>query len=143
MECEKKNKLCKKKVGSNSSYILLLVGVLGMFVLIMSQGYHFTNTNRVQKVEQIGREYLLRMESDGYLTQVDQNELISDLLSLGYVRNVSVTAPMVEVGYGEKISLEIEYDLQIKSIGGTELFEFSPDLSTVHKVFAESTTSKH
>lgn len=138
-----KEGLYEKKDGTHSSFVVMLVCFVASFIIILMMAYLTTDINRVQKVEQIGREYLLRMESDGYLTPSDQSALISDLQSLGYVSNISVTAPMNEVGYGEKITLRIEYDLQVENMRVTDLFDASKETQTMRKTFLESTTSKH
>lgn len=135
--------LVKKKRGDFTSFIIAIIGVLAMFVLMVIQIDMTTNINRIQTIEQIGREYLLRMESDGYLTISDQTELETDLTSLGYVGNVVITAPMSEVGYGERIVLKVEYDLQMETVTGTDLFQFGRDTVTIRKTFMEATTSKH
>lgn len=139
---ELKKVFVKKKEGK-SSFAIILICFLGVFLLMMTQMDSTTNINRLQKVEQIGREYLLRMESDGYLTSTDRIELNSELTSLGYVSNVNITAPISEVGYGERIALKIEYDLEVEAISGADLFNYRNDSKTIRKTFRESTTSKH
>lgn len=139
----KSKKACKKKAGTGTSFIIAAITMVAILVLMMMQVDSTTNVTRVQKVEQIGREYLLRMESDGCLTQSEQTNLQTELTSLGYVSNIVITAPTSAAGYGEKITLKIEYDMQVKKMSGTDLFQIKRTEVTMRKTFQKSTTSKH
>lgn len=132
----------KKKEGS-SSYLFIFFSVMAVFLLIMLDLDTSTNINRFQEVNQIGREYLLRMEADGYLTTEDRNDLKNNLSALGYVKNISISAPISAVDYGQEIELKIEYDIELEEIQFAGLFGSSPNVSEQHKVFNKKTTAKH
>jgi len=59
------------------------------------------------QVGQLAREYILRMETVGYLTADEQTRLIDDLTDLG-VTGVELKNTTVQpMGYGRKIELNI------------------------------------
>lgn len=135
--------LTNKKEGTSISFVFILIAVLAVCVMIIFNTDMTTNTNRFQNVNQLAREYMLKMESAGCLTAASKSELKSELEDLGYISNVSVTAPEVEAGYGEAISLSIEYDIKLEKISFSDLINFSQGSKTEHKVKTLTSTSKH
>ena len=76
--------------------------------------------NVKSSVSQISRMYILKMETYGYLTVDDRNELV-DALSNAGLENISLAGTdMSEVGYGNKICLYINGTTE----GGYEIREF-------------------
>ena len=68
---------------------------------------NFGVINVKSSVSQISRRYILKMETYGYLTGEDRNDLVSALSDAG-LENISLEGTdMSEVGYGNKISLYI------------------------------------
>lgn len=135
--------LNRKKAGTSTQFIFIILAVMAIFILMMQSTYLTTNESRFQNVNQIGREYLLQMESAGCLSSIDQASLLSDLNALGYLSNITITAPISEVGYGNSIALTIDYDITVKTISFTDLFHSSNGESVLHKTFSKKTTSKH
>jgi len=71
-------------------------------------------------VSQISREYILKMETDGFLTDADKGELLASLTDAG-ISDISLgSTDMSEVGYGNEIRLEIRG----KTEDGYEISEF-------------------
>ncbi len=63
--------------------------------------------NTKSSVSQISRQYILRMETYGYLDDADKSDLL-DALSLAGLKDISLGRTDVgEVGYGNKVTLEI------------------------------------
>ena len=58
-------------------------------------------------VSQVSRQYILKMETYGYLTEGDRDNLIDSLAEAG-LTNISLAGTdMSEVGYGNEIKLYI------------------------------------
>lgn len=88
---------------------LLAMGlcVLAMTVLMM---YYMDDIRLIEQKTQIGqlcRCYLLKMETVGYLTAADRTELTRELDELGMTQIDYGDSTLQEVGYGEKVILEI------------------------------------
>ena len=63
--------------------------------------------NVKSSVSQISRQYILKMETYGYLTDGDRDGLVDSLAETG-LRNISLAGTdMSEVGYGNEIKLYI------------------------------------
>lgn len=106
----------KKKKG----YVIADIGVplltlvfVGIVIVAFSI---FTRENkRINDLDRLGREYILRMESNGYLNDTNKNSLIQELKSMG-ASNISIQGSMSEVKYGDKINLAISCDVGIETI---------------------------
>lgn len=80
-----------------------------------------------QSCDQIARAYILRMESVGYLTDAEINQMKSELAELG-ITNISTagtTTASNPAGYGERITLQFsgkygEYTVNEKRISTTK-----------------------
>lgn len=92
--------------GGTMDMIQVLVGILAIaFILLMNISTTSAAAKR-SRIEVIAHEYILRMESEGCLTDTLKQELISDLENNG-VENISISATTRSVHYGDKISLTI------------------------------------
>jgi len=64
------------------------------------------------EVSQVSRKYILKMESEGYLTPENQNGLLIELKELG-IKNVELTGTTLSpVAYGDTIALRISGNIQ-------------------------------
>ncbi len=132
-----------KKQEASITYLSVFIAVMAVFLLIMLDVHTSVNINRFREVNQIGREYLLRMESDGCLTPEDRDDLETALRGTGYVKNVTISAPVTPAAYGQEITLKIEYDIELKEMNFTDIFHASQAEKTERKMFHQSTTAKH
>lgn len=88
---------------------LLSVGlcILAMIAVMMAFMDCVSLVNRKTKVSQVAREYILRMETVGYLTRAQEDALLRQLTAEG-VRKIDLTGTTREpVGYGTEIVLRI------------------------------------
>ncbi len=71
-------------------------------------------------VSQLSRQYILKMETYGYLTENDRDDLVRSLAESG-LENISLAGTdLNEVGYGNEIKLYISGSAE----GGYEIREF-------------------
>ena len=97
--------------------LLELIVVCAFLVVIFGA---FAGISDKWGMRQVAREYLLIMETDGYLSGTDQANMIAELESYG-LYNISLSGTTTrEVEYGERIYLCISgtYDDNILSFAG-------------------------
>ena len=116
-----KKLLLHKQRGMNQ--IITAIGVFGFLlifitVVIITCFSEFSNVKQRQALYMTTREYLLKMETRGYLTAADKADLLYDLGENG-LTEVSLTGTtLAEVPYGETICLAVSGKLtENKAIG--------------------------
>ena len=115
------NFITKKKPASviENMLVLLLEMIIVCAMLVVIFGA-FAGISDKWGMRQVAREYLLIMETDGYLSGTDQATMIAELESYG-LYNISLSGTTTrEVEYGERIYLCISgtYDDNILSFAG-------------------------
>lgn len=111
----------KKKEASiieNTLVMLLQIIVVCAFLVVIFGA--FSGISDKWGMRQVAREYLLIMETDGYLSGTDQANMIAELESYG-LYNISLSGTTTrEVEYGERIYLCISgtYDDNILAFAG-------------------------
>jgi hypothetical protein len=132
-----------KSRGSMTDFLPMGLAVLAISIVMMS----FLSLSRVLAVEeqasQIARQYMLRMETVGFLTPQDQNNLEMELAARG-ITNVSYEGTThTKVGYGAPIhlciqgritgqALEMDKDL-FQAMFAKNLYEFEIKLVSTAK----------
>ena len=111
----------KKKKASimENMLVLLLMNIIVCAFLVVIFGA-FSGISDKWGMRQVAREYLLIMETEGYLSATDQANLIDELESYG-LYNISLRGTTVsEVEYGDRIYLCINgtYDDNILAFAG-------------------------
>lgn len=94
-----------------------LIMVCAFLVIIFGA---FAGISDKWSMRQVAREYLLIMETEGYLKPEDAADLVAELNSYG-LTNVSLSGTtMSEVDYGERIYLKITgtYDDNVLAFAG-------------------------
>ena len=114
-------KIKKKKEASiiENMLVLLLMNIIVCAFLVVIFGA-FSGISDKWGMRQVAREYLLIMETEGYLSATDQANLIDELESYG-LRNISLSGTTVsEVDYGDRIYLCISgtYDENFLAFAG-------------------------
>ncbi len=113
--------ISKKKEASiieNTLVMLLEVIVVCAFLVVIFGA--FAGISDKWGMRQVAREYLLIMETEGYLTSTDEANMIAELESYG-LYNISISGTTTrEVEYGERIYLCITgtYDDNILAFAG-------------------------
>lgn len=108
-------KLCKKKLRGDSSYVATMVSLVMIVIVFMGLLYVFGESISRNEVERVHRKYLLAMEREGYLSDVNKTNLTIDLQNLG-CSNITISGSLIPVGYGNTITLKIECDLEVKQL---------------------------
>lgn len=128
----------KKKEASGvvENMLVALIGiVMGTAFLVIIFGA-FSGISDKWAMRQTAREYLLIMETEGYLKPADQSALIADLESEG-LYNISISGTTTrEVNYGDRIYLKITgtYDDNILAFaGGVSKVASHPTTITINR----------
>lgn len=132
-------KVCRRKEAI-SDMLLVMLGMLGIFGLIVVGLDAFEQMNLATQKARIERTYIAAMETDGYLSPEKQSELIDDLTSLG-VTNISLAGTtMQETGYGGIIVLSVTGIMHTDSVVEmTDNWNFIRGGSYEFKIYQKST----
>lgn len=127
----------KKKNGSiveNMIVMLLEIVVVCAFLVIIFGA--FSGISDKWGIRQVAREYILIMETEGYLSAADQASLQTELEAYG-LYNISLSGTTTsEVDYGDRIYLRISgtYDDNILAFAeGLSRYTTHPSEVTVHR----------
>lgn len=133
----------KKKDGNVGKMGVILVALISMFILLMITVFSFADMEKKTDIDEVGRNYILRMESTGFLTNSDEGNMINDLKKLG-VKNISTTgSTKSKVGYGKEVSLNISGKVEVTSYVFKDLFEIKKVDTPVNIKISKTSTAKH
>ena len=97
----------KKEASIIENMLVALIGIVMMMAFLVIIFGAFSSISDKWSMRQVAREYLLIMETEGYLTALDQEALITELEEYG-LYNISLSgSTMSEVDYGDRIYLNI------------------------------------
>lgn len=98
----------KRKSGSVDKILPLIMTLVVISILLVIFVNWSGDFNKKDRIDLVCRQYLLKMESKGYLNQSDKNNLINSLNEIG-VNDVDLTGTTIsEVQYGDKIVLLVK-----------------------------------
>ncbi len=122
-------------------YVLLSLVVVTLVCIIMMNWY--SDLDRKTKIEMVAREYMLRMETIGYLSIENEEDLIDELEAYG-VTNILLTGSTMEpVEYGSKIYLEVIGSLEVRSFGLVNLMQLSKGTKYLSINIHKASTAKN
>lgn len=102
----------KKNQGNIMDFLTILITITAMSFLVT---VYLECTNlMIRKVEigQISRKYILKMETDGYLTEPTKNELVRELREAG-LQQIDISGTTLHpVSYGDAIYLKVKGNIQ-------------------------------
>lgn len=98
----------KKQASIMEDMIVMLLNMVVLCAFLVIIFGAFSSISNKWNMRQAAREYMLIMETEGYLKPSDQNALIAELESYG-LYNISLSGTTVsEVDYGSRIYLKIQ-----------------------------------
>ena len=112
----------RREKGSIGDIMSAGICMLAMTALMLSYMNNVWLIHRKTEVSQIARQYILKMETVGYLTEEDRIRLGRELDEAGVTQLELAGTTMSPVTYGDIITLEIrgklegEYDFEEKRI---------------------------
>jgi len=106
----------QKDKGMLEHFLPALVTIVFMGILWFGSMVTASNIDKSSALNQVTRKYILRMETDGYLTQENRTSMVSELQTLG-VEGVDLTGTsLTNVGYGNQVILKVTGTLKVRSI---------------------------
>ena len=97
----------KKKASMIENMLVMMINMVVMCAFLVIIFGAFSGISEKWGMRQAAREYMLIMETEGYLPAADQTALIAELESYG-LYNISLSGTtMREVNYGDRIYLKI------------------------------------
>lgn len=99
--------MTEKKSGSVFNILPLFLGIITITVISLMYIHFVRDMDIREQAGQIARQYMLEMESTGYLTADAQTELIDGLRAIG-MNSINLSGTTMEApGYGNEIALVI------------------------------------
>lgn len=97
----------KKKASMIENMLVMMINMVVMCAFLVIIFGAFSGISDKWGMRQTAREYMLIMETEGYLPAADQTALVAELESYG-LYNISLSGTtMREVNYGDRIYLKI------------------------------------
>lgn len=128
----KSNKLRKNfwKAKEGISSILSAIVVLSVFILLMMIYLYLIGCiSHNTDVNAVGRKYLMKMETNGYLTAEDQRQLIEDLKAIPNVESVTIYSDTSTSFVGHHNDLILHFSCMIKDMPIQSIPDlFSPEV---------------
>ena len=94
-----------KKKGSMLSMLPVLLGMMAICVLSLMYLSYMSDYEKKEAADQLARQYMLKMESEGYMSETSKQHFISAMSELGFSQvNLSGTT-FADAGYGNTIML--------------------------------------
>lgn len=131
-----------KKSGSMMKMIPVLLAMAAMTAITVMYLTYMSDYDKRESADQIAREYILRMETQGYLSEEMKNNLISDLGDIG-VKSINLQGTtMSKAAYGDEIVLIINADVETEEHVFEGLLSKRTDRKTRHIKISKKSTSK-
>lgn len=110
--------LHKKHRGAAEDMLYPMITFMLLFIFLISLYLSLSTTIQTLEVRIAARRYTLQMESRGYLSEENANELTDIMETKLKLTNVSITGDTsAPIENGEDIVINIQYDQPYKSIG--------------------------
>ncbi len=106
----------RKDKGILDQFLPAIVVIVLLAVLWMGSMISASNIDRSSDIHQVARTYLLRMETDGCLTEENRNLLLAELEALDMEQIDLTGTSFTNVGYGNRIRLVIRGVVNLKDI---------------------------
>ena len=132
----------KKKSGEVQQFLIPMLGIIFAFV-IMLYGIHYSKTIIVyNNANQLARKYILKMEREGFLSDINVIKLKGEIEDLG-CNAVDISRSTTEkVNYGDDVELIISFTQPMKTID-IQGFSFSTKTEEVPITITKSSTAKY
>lgn len=121
----------KKDAGMLGHFLAAILTVFCILLVWFGFTVFTGNIDRSTEINQVARRYLLRMETDGYLTPENRELLTAELEELG-VSGIDLTGTsFTDVGYGREVRLHIRGNATVKVFELEDLFKAKTALKKV------------
>lgn len=131
-----------KKDGSMMKLLPVLLAMAAMAAITTLYITYMSDYDKRERADQIAREYILKMETQGHLSEAMKNNLISDLSDAGFGSINLQGTTMTKAEYGEEIVLMINAYLETEDYVFENLLSKRTDRKLRHIKISKKSTSK-
>lgn len=133
----------KKKKGSIGKMGITMISIVSIFIGLIISLNGNADSKRKDDIDMLVRDYILEMETKGYLTIESQDELTNELERIGLSEISLAGTTTTQVGYGEDIYLNVTGNLKITEYDIRDLFNISSKKKSVPIRVNKKSTAKH
>lgn len=106
----------KKKKGIADKMLVTLISIFILFVFLIGSLNFIESTIKYIDAHQIARKYILKMESNSFISPDNINKLTTELRSKGF-KNIDLSgSTTTKVSFGDDVVIDIKYDQAIRKI---------------------------
>ena len=102
----------KKHVGNMGDVMTTGILVLALMMGMLGFLHCMELIQKKERLDELTRQYLLAMETEGFLVPEKQEKLLTELVSIGITQPDLSGTTFLRVGYGEPIELVISGKLE-------------------------------
>ncbi len=132
----------EKKYGSMMKLLPVLLAMAAMAAVTALYVTYMSDYDKREYADQIAREYILKMETQGYLSEAMKNNLISDLSDVGFDNINLQGTTMTKAEYGDEIVLMINAHLETEDYVFENLLSKRTDRKIRQIKISKKSTSK-
>ena len=134
----------KKDQGNIMSIFPAIFTTIAVAIMLVFYVGWMANVAKKDEVRQIGREYILAMETEGRLSGSMESAMKTELASKG-LKNINLNGTTrTDVGYGNEIFLCIKGDLEIDTYAtASNGFQLLQNTGSIPIQFTLESTAKH
>lgn len=133
----------KKDKGNVMSIFPAIFTIIAVSIMLVFYIGWMANVSKKDEVRQIGREYMLAMETEGRLSSSMESSMRSELAAKG-LKNIDLSGTTTtDVGYGNEIFLCVKGDLEINTYSTAGSFQLLRNGGTIPINITLESTAKH
>lgn len=137
------NRLLKKDKGNVTHIFPAIITMILVALAAVIFTSWMANNDRKEAIDLIARKYILRMETNGYLSDVDGSELIAELSSRGMTDITLTGTTNSQVTYGDCITLCISGNMTIYNYKVLKNFMLDRGTDAIWVTIRKTSTAKH
>lgn len=132
----------KKKAAMTENILILLMNIVFMCAFLLIIIASFKSINDKMMARQVMREYMLLMETEGYLKSGDEANLKNDLQQVGLTSIDLSGTTRAKVSYGSRIYLKVRATYKNQALNLTGGISKLMDKPSVVSLALESTAKQ-
>lgn len=133
----------KKSQGNVMNLVTIGLSILAMTIVVTAYLQCTELMLKKTEVSQVSRKYILKMETEGYLSQSNENAMIQELRNLG-VQNIDLTGTTQSpVTYGDTIILSIRGNIRMNMVDVEEVWNGGNSTRTLKLEEKRMSTAKN
>ena len=133
----------KKDKGNIMSIFPAIFTIVAVAMMLVFYIGWMGNVAKSDEVRQVGREYILAMETEGRMSSSMESAMRSELSAKG-LKNIDLSGTTIsDVGYGNEIFLNVKGDLEVDTYSTNGFFRLVRGSDTIPIEIRLTSTAKH